>query len=267
MQTSKRGVLRRCSSTAIGVALSLLAAGCSSEHRAMREGLFIRVVTPVPPAFLTGPAALLLTNWASFSARLEVQSETSLGSQKSSSGQLLGRGAQLIYAPDPDTTPEARQQPGGYSFIWDVAHGRGYVLSEALQAYAPISAELRVTNLQTVAASTPAQRVAGHPCESSMVTAQSPDSVPTVFEVARALDLHHFPLVIRKQGKDSPEILSFSKVLFVPVDEGVFSPPDGFTPYPNPQAMADELAARRHNLHHKTAPPVQELPDMTRPTY
>lgn len=130
------------------------------------------MITPQPPAFLVGPSAVLLTNGAGFSARVEVQAESSLGSERNFSGQLLGRGAKLLYAPESDESADTHRQPGGYSFIWDVGENQGYVLSEALQGYAPVSSDLRVTNVAIQAGNSPAQRVSGHPCESATATAR-----------------------------------------------------------------------------------------------
>jgi len=228
----------------------------------MRQGTFTRVVTPQPPPFLTGPAGLLLTNWPGFSARIEVQSETSLGTERTTSGQLLGNGTKLLFAPETDENVDTHRQPGGYSFIWDVAQGRGYVLSEALQAYAPVAAELHVTNLQSAVGKSPAQRLSGHPCESTTVIAQMTEGAPTEFELLRAMDLHDFPMRIQTQAKVTPFTLNFSKVRFEPLPAQVFAPPDGFTPYPNPQAMADELAVRQHNLRRKSSGPVEQLPEL-----
>lgn len=228
----------------------------------MRQGAFTRVVTPEPPPFLTGPSAMLLTNWKSFSARVEVQTETSLGTEKTSSGAILGNGIKLLYAPESDENIDTHRQSGGYSFIWDLTQSRGYVLSEALQAYAPVAADLHVTNLQSAAGKAPAQRVSGHPCDSMSVTAQMTDGASAEFELLRALDLQQFPMRIQTQTKPIPFTLNFSKVRFEPLSPSVFAPPDGFTQYPNPQAMADELAARQHNLHRKTTGPPLALPEL-----
>src|SRR5215475_13501956 len=100
--------------------MGLLNTGCSSrKDAARREASFLHVVTPQPPPFLTGPTGVLLTNWSSFSARLDVQN--SGGAETSSSGQLLGSGSKLIYAPLVGENTDLPREPGGFSFIWDVA--------------------------------------------------------------------------------------------------------------------------------------------------
>lgn len=241
--------------------LALLAAGCSGHHgTAGGKGGFTRVVTPQPPGFLTGPLSLLLTNWAGFSARVEVQAQSSLDSDRNSSGQLLGRGTKLLYAPEAGEIPDGHRQPGGYSFIWDLAENRGYVLSEALQAYAPVSSDLRVTNLAIQAANIATQRFSGHPCDSATATARTADGTAAEFELLRAMDLNGFPVRIQAVTRANPITLNFSKVRLEPPPAEVFSPPDGFTKYPTPESMADEIAARQQNLSRKNREPIQPIP-------
>jgi hypothetical protein len=247
-------ILAVCSLTGLG----LMITGCASrKDAARREASFLHVVTPQPPPFLTGPTALFLTNWPSFSSRLDVQG--SGAGETSSSGQLLGSGSKLIYAPLAGENTDLPRQPGGFSFIWDVAQGRGYVLSEALQAYAPVSAELRITNFELVAGTGPMQRHSGHSCEPATAIIKTVDG-ETVFDLLRATDLRGFPFRIQARGNAGPVVLNFSDVRFEPVAANVFMPPDGFTLYPNPQAMADELAARQHNFRRKsTGAPLPEM--------
>lgn len=249
--------------TSTCLVLALLAPGCSREHTAkMRQGAFTRVVTPEPPPFLTGPAALLLTNWEGFSARVEVRTESSTGGERISEGELLGRGSKLLYAPQADENTDTHHQPGGYSFIWDAAQGRGYVLSEALQAYAPAVIKLNVTNLEKVVGGAPAQRLAGHPCETVTVTARLSDYPTRNFELWRAVDLNGFPMRIQTGTNSVPFTLNFSKVRFEVPAANVFAPPDGFSQFASPQAMADELAARQHNLRRKSPGQMQYMPEL-----
>jgi hypothetical protein len=244
-------------------AVVAIIAGCSARHDAvMRQGGFTRVVMPRPPAFLTGPAALLLTNVAGFSARTEVREENSLSTQSSSSGELLARGKKLLYAPDSDESTDTQRQPGGYSFIWDTAESRGYVLSEALQGYAPVSSALHVTNIEISASKAGAQRISGHPCEAATATVQSADGATVDFELLRALDLKGLPVQIQATTQPSPLKLTFSKIRLEAPPADVFSPPDGFTKYTTPEAMADELAARQNNLKRRNHDQMEPLTDM-----
>lgn len=239
----------------------LFLAGCShSGDFESRARGFTGVITPHPPIFFTGPACVLLTNTSGFSARVTAQTEGLTESERNYAGQLLGLGTKLLFAPDPGAIPKKQGPEGGFSFIWDAAENRGFVLSEALQAYAPVSASTHVTNL--VVSSMPAvpQKLAGHTCELAQATAQKDDGGNALFELLRATDLKGFPLRISSGGTNStPLTLTFSKVRLEPPGTDVFAPPDGFTKYSSPEAMADELAARNHNLRRKRTDDLQPI--------
>jgi hypothetical protein len=236
--------------------LALATPGCSGPRQAARRGGYGHVVTPTPPAFLTGPASLLLTNTSGFSTRAELQSQSSLGAIKSS-GELLGRGSKFFYAPDADDPADTSRQRGEYSFIWDAAENRGYVLSEALQAYAPIASALHVTNVENGVGQAGGQRVGGHPCESTRVLARMDDGSTAGFELLRAMDLNGFPVKIESTTNAVPFVLTLAKVRLETCAPSVFLPPEGFSKYPTPEAMADELAAREHNLRRKSLPQME----------
>lgn len=221
------------------------------------------MITPLPPPFLTGPAAFLFTNWPGFSARVEVPPQSGVATDRPATGQLLGRGTRLFYAPETDATADARHARGGYSFIWDVSEKRGYVLSEALQGYAPVAADLPVTNVVLQIGKAAAQRLAGHPCESAEAVVQMADSTTAGFEIFRAIDLNGFPLRVESVTNSSVFTLNLSKVRLEQPPAEVFAPPDGFTKYSSAEVMADELAARQNNLRRKsTGSPVESLPQM-----
>lgn len=248
-------------------AVILVVTGCSGPNATVLRQGFARVVTPRPPAFLAGPIALLLTNGAGFSARAEVQEESSLDKQSSSSGELLARGTKLLYAPNSAESTDAHHQPGGYSFIWDAAECRGYVLSEALQGYAPISSALPVTNIEFNPSKAGAQRISGHPCEPATATVRSADGATADFEILRAMDLNGLPVRIQAAAKPNPLTLTLSKIRLEAPPADVFSPPEGFTKYPNPDAMADELAARQNNIRRRNRGQMEPPSDLGRPPY
>ncbi len=222
----------------------------------------MRVVTPLPPAFMTGPASVLLTNSPGFSARVEVQPQGSSAITKGSSGQLLGRGTRLLYAPDTDESTDTHGRSGGYIYIWDVAQKRGYVLSEALQGYAPVTADLQITNVLVETGKGVAQRFSGHPCEPATAAVSLVDGTIARFELLRAIDLSGFPVRIESATNSINFALTFSKVRFEPPPDKVFLPPEDFTKYTTPEAMADELAARQNNLRRKSTPVMAPLPGL-----
>ena len=223
----------------------------------------MRVVMPTPPGFLSGPVSVLLTN-GGYGAHLEVQAQSRLDTDRSSSGQLVCLGSKLLYAPETDESVDAQRGRGSYLFIWDVAENRGYVLSEALQGYAPVSAGLHVTNVLMEPVAAAGQRFAGHPCESARADIQMADGTTAGFEVLKAIDLKDFPIRIESRTNAHVFTLSFSKVLLEPPSAKVFTPPDGFTEYSSPEAMADELAAREHNLRRKNPGALPAIPGQER---
>lgn len=214
---------------------ALLAGGCAhgpeTEH-----GAFVRVYTPQVPVFLSGPAAVLLTNTGGFSARVTDRGDSAFPGSESVEGELLGRGTTLIFAPR-ETGPEDKQlRVGGFSYIWDVASGSGYVLSDALQAYAPVASTLRVTNMVFGAGEN----------DSREATTLMNDGTKAVFRIWPADPRKQFPS--RIEGRTRPPFtLTFGKVRLEPPAADLFRPPDGFAKYPTAEALADEIAVRQHN--------------------
>src|SRR5262249_39204903 len=143
--------------------LMVLGFGCShSGETEVREKGYTGVVTAQPPAFFTGAACVLLTNSVGFSARISGQAESVCGRERSFSGQLLGLGSKLFFSPEQDEATGKQERAAGLSFIWDVNENRGYVLSETMQAYAPVSYNLRITNVVVSQVQAPPQKLAGH---------------------------------------------------------------------------------------------------------
>jgi hypothetical protein len=183
---------------------------------------------------------------------------------RTSSGQLLARGTKLLYAPESDEATDTHKHPGGYSFIWDVAAGKGYVLCEALQGYAPVSADLHVTNVSVEPGQAAAQRVSGHPADSAHAIVRMNDGSSAGFEMLRAMDLNGLPVRIESTTNSSVFTLSFSKIRLEQPAAEILSPPEGFTKYATPEAVADELAARQNNFRRKNPDLTQPLPELQR---
>lgn len=214
---------------------------------------------------MTGPASVLFTNWAGFSARVEIQTPGAVSTDSTSSGQLLGRGTRLLYLPETGENTDTHRHPTGYSFIWDVAESRGYVLSEALQAYAPMAADLHVTNVVLDIGKGSAQRFTGHPCEPATATVRTADGTVAGFELLRAIDLKGFPVRIESATNVMAFTLTLSKAQLEQSPPDVFSPPEGFTKYATAEALADELAARQNNLRRKSPIQMQPMPELGQP--
>jgi hypothetical protein len=236
----------------------VLVTGCASrENFEMRERGLTAVKTPHPPEFFTGLACALMTN-GGFSARVAVQVESVAEQEANLTGQMLGLGSKLLFAPDPGAITDKHQPNGGFSFIWDAKESRGYVLSEALQAYAPVSSKTHITNVVISATPAGAQKFAGHPCERVYALVQTQDGTGATFELLRATDLKGFPLKITSITNSTPLTVTFSKIHLESPGAEVFTLPDSFTKYTSVEAMADELAARNRNLRRK--PTEEPLP-------
>jgi hypothetical protein len=216
--------------------------------------------TPVPPLFLNGPMALLLTNAGGFRARVMFGSGAPSQVPRTTAGELMVQGGKMLFAPEPTIVAKNQPRPEDSAFVWDVNENRGYLLNEPLQAYAPISSSRLFTNITAGAAinSTSPDKVAGHPCQATEVTVTASDGVATVFQVWRATDLKGLPLRIQCPSGGVPLTLTLSKVRLGAVPNDLFLPPNGFTRYESPEAMMTEMALRKVNLSRKQIYQTQE---------
>jgi hypothetical protein len=225
-----------------------------------RAGSFEVLPAPVPPLFLNGPMALLLTNVDGFRARVVLESGAPAQAAPMAAGELLVRGSQLLFAPEPSRAPKKQARVRDSAFIWDVNGNHGYVLNDPLQAYAPMSSNRQYTTL-TVGATlnNPApERIAGHPCLATEVTVTASDGATTFFQVWRARDLNALPLRINCPSNGMPVSLTLSKVRLETVPEDLFLPPNGFTRYDSVEALMTELALRGMNLGRKPIYPIED---------
>ncbi len=220
------------------LAAAVFLSGCAHNLDLEKSG-FVRVFTPQVPVLLSGPAAVLLTNTGGFSARVALQERSGLPGQVPAEGELLGLGSKLVFAPRESGRPDKNPEAGGFSYIWDVALGSGFILSEALQGYAPVSSTLRATN-KVVSGASPLN-----------VTVFLNDGAKEVFRVWPNGERREFPS--RIESSSAPVFTAtVSKVRFQAPAADLFAPPPGFTKYPTPEALADEIAARRQNFRRGT---------------
>ena len=243
--------------------LASLISGCAHWSRAELETTGAGAFAPLPPVFLTGPASLLLTNAGGFSAHVLMKSDSLEPQQTGTSGELLSRAGKLLFAPDPGTL-DKKYSRGGFTFIWDVPNGRGTVLSEALQAYAPVTVSVTPTNLITRPGGTASEKVAGQAGETEDAIVEMTDGSRVTFRVLRAAELKRFPVRINCVSNKPPFALAFSKIRLESPQGELFVPPNGFTRYENAEAMMTELVMRQHNLKRGstggTTEPVYDYP-------
>jgi len=214
-------------------------AGCSSSRRAQYQ-LPEETLIAQPPVFLTGPAAVLLTNANAFSARLTIDRSGASDKVQTDSGQLLGQGNHLIYAPTGSDK----------IYIWDTQRHSGYILSEALQGYAPFSSAVVVTKVTTVSevAGPVSATINGHPGHEAQVVIAANDGSTNTFSVWRASDLNDFPVLIKTLNGPVAYRLTLSLVRSENFAAKLFLPPEGFTKYASVEAIANELLARKVKL-------------------
>jgi hypothetical protein len=236
-------------------ALAPLAGGCSHDRTAPhRDVAVVGVAAPEPPFFLTGPISVLLTNSEGWSARVLARNAAGPDPEKSAFGELLCQGSRLHYAPSQEE-PQGQHAPaGGFSYVWDVAQNRGYLLSETLQGFTPLTGKTQVTNLIETAAQARPEKIEGHRCKQQEVLVKTSDGGTAVFRVWQAADLKGLPVRISSVTTDLPTTLTFSRIRLGPPAGESFEPPAGFTKYDSPSAMIDELAIRDRNFKRKLEP-------------
>jgi hypothetical protein len=230
-----------------GTAIALMFCnGCASSERADdRFGLTERFIPPRQPVFITGPAALLLTNVEVFSCHVLAQGAS--GSQQA--GELFGRSGKLLFALEADPAAGKRFRTGGFSFLWDTREAKGFLLSDALQGVAPLASNATFTNvLSRTAADTAPQQIQGYHCEAENAVVTGSDGPTSLFQVWRARDLRNFPVRITSEEGQAPMTISFSKVRFEAPPNEEFLAPEPFTKYANPESLVNEFVMRQQQL-------------------
>ena len=239
----------------------LLGAGCAHSHRPESPGAALgSSLSSKPPLFLTGPAAVLLTNSDGFGARVTFTSGWSSNPARAESGQLFARQGKLYFEPDPDDSSAGKSRAGRLSFIWDVAGNSGLVLSEPLQGYAPLTSTVLLTNLVVQPARGAAERIEGHPAEQATATVMASDGTATEFQVLRATDLNGVPVRITARSDSGSMLVVLSKIRREAPPVEVFRPPDGFTKYESQEAMMNELLSRLQNVRRSIKEPIGPIP-------
>ena len=231
----------------------MLASGCAHSRNKNRFGLD---PPPVPP-FLSGPMAVLLTNTNGFSCHVVMTIGSPPNPKETVSGELLCRGSQLLFAPDAHSPANKKFARGQFSFLWDVAGRHGYLLSEALQGYAPISSQVQATNVLTVDSRPAAAQLEGYRCQRTTVEVECSNGSKASFQVWRASDLNAAPVRIASASPGRPLLANFSQFRRLAPAVRLFVPPDSFTRHESAETMMAEMAMRQENLRRK---PAEERP-------
>lgn len=243
-------------------AVGALVSGCShsKEYDRMEAGI-AGAYAAQPPAFLNGPMSALLTNANGYTAHVTVLGDTLATTDGLSAGQLLCRGGKLLFAPALGQSKKKTARAGGFAFIWDVASASGYVLSGALEGYAPVSSGSHVTNV-VVGTKAPSEKGPGGAAAETNVVNMN-DGTSSTFIVWRGPI--GIPTRISVTGSGIPLTLTLSDIQPGPPTGEVFTPPEEFTKYTSPEALADEVVARQHDLRRKPSLPLESIPPSMRP--
>jgi hypothetical protein len=231
----------------VGIALILIAATSGCVHTGQRYGFAVGVETSLPEAtaIVTGPVAAGLAHGDAFTSEFTMTLQDASGPPLT--GQLFAREGKLrLEVVFPQNRKTGRL--GNFGVIWDQTVRQGYIISDALQGYAPISEMTWVTNLVTEAVAAPAERVEGHPVDHANVTFKDSGGQTTVIQLLRAQDMDNLPLQIHSLSGPQSFTLTLAKIQRVIPAIDLFSLPDGLTRYDSETALLGELAARQENV-------------------
>jgi hypothetical protein len=236
------------------ILLTALAAGCAHSDKPKVEERPVAaggIPVPAPPVFLTGAMAPFFTNAEGFRAHAVLEGPPSATRREVISGELMGRGGRLFFAPDPGAPTSKRSHPEDFSYVWNVAEDRGFLLNGPLEGYAPISLNVQFTNLVVRSGAAAPEKVAGYVCQVSDVKATASDGAQTDLQVWRATELKGIPVRAAGTVNGVPVKFSLSKVRLEAPPEDLFLPPADFTSYASADLMVNELAARQDNQKRK----------------
>jgi hypothetical protein len=250
------GCLRMASAAAVIVAVGL-SGGCASRPE-IQTAKFMKAPAPVMPISLAGPGALLFTNLPGFSAKLVIENPDS--TEEPRQGELLGRDGRLLLAPSGSKSEEKTQRDPGFMFLWNVANNAGYILAEVLQGYAPVNGT-NTYKTPVVRSEAPSpDRVGGYACNLQEVTVEDGQGRIHMFKVWRAPELKGFPVRVQRLGTNSSLALTLSKVRLEAPPENLFSPPESFARYANPDVLMSEIVLREQNLRRKGPAEIWQSP-------
>lgn len=257
VQNETQKSARLGSQLAAGLLAVLLASGCASDSRNAQRLAADRAAHAVPP-FL-GPAASLLTNAIGYSAHAVLSPLPPSSTVRAVAGKLFVQGTRLVFTPT----------QGRVFFIWDASVGAGYVLNEALQAYAPAAAEAEILDakVDSQRADPLFETIRGHPCKTEDVIFTLRGRPPAEFTTWRAAEFKGVPLRIKSINGSARFTMELSDVRLESPPSGIFMPPQDFTKYASTDSMMVELISRRAALSRKnpeliteSAPPPSHNP-------
>ena len=231
----------------IGLAALLLAAGGCAHSRSPASVAADNAWQVMPPVLsaLTGPGAVLLTNLAGWQGQVVFTLAAADGHTRQVTGWLAVSQGRLNF----ESAAAGKNLSGRFGIIWDTAANTGWLMSEALQGAAPVSATNRYTVSQREPNASGTETRAGHPVQNALVTLQVSDGKTVQYQVAQATDLALLALQAVPLTGPAPVTFSVSNLKLTPAAESEFTPPDDYTKYTDAVALLDELISRQRTVY------------------
>jgi hypothetical protein len=222
---------------AMSLALAFLAGGCASKaplpdpiHEPVQRLL------PRLTEVVTGPAAGLLTNLNGYRARFTIDFGSNAFEELSASGDLQARDGKLCFEPVFKQGKHKGMDAGGFILIWDTTGKSGFVLSDALQGYAPVGSAFGAAYTNAGA-----------------------------WKVEPAKNFNGLATRIECDDPRRPFTLTLSDIKPELPPPDIFVPPDGFTKYDSEGLLLGELAARQRAVIGANRKPSEEEPSAPEP--
>jgi len=188
---------------------------------------------------------MLLTNGVGFQAEFDL-SFADAAAPPSLTGRIFVRGEKILLQSAPAKSKSA--SAGEFNLMWNETAGQGFFSSESLQGFAPIGRTVHVANLAVQKIASPAPPLDGRPMDIADATATDDSGKSQTFEWMRASDAGDLPTQIRSLNAPRNFTLTLAKIQPGRPPEEMFLPPDGFTKYPSPAALLEELASRQREV-------------------
>jgi hypothetical protein len=234
------GTLRTFLGWAAAILGGALLAGCASAPEPQWEDGRVDLETKAPLP-LDVSVAWLFTNQPPFRAKVAM-TRAGDSADRPVQALLAGSGGRLYYSTD---HRDRDDRPRNLGFVWDAGTASGFVMSDALQGYAPLAAAPKLTAVEPpVTEGALFEKVDGHEARIRSYVGVLEDGSRVEMRVWEATDLRGFPVRIQQRSRGGLSTATISDVRFEAVASGLFQPPEGFTRFESSDRMINELLRR-----------------------
>jgi hypothetical protein len=199
-----------------------------------------------PPDFLVGPITMVLTNRPGFSAHVVATVGPPDGRGQTNLGELLERDGRLIFEPELEIKSKHTLAASGLLFIWNENRHSGYVVSDALQGFAPVDPALDIPTLavESMTDKKDVKKIDGRVCHRWEAVVPFANGMKVPVTLWQTDDAIKFPMRIECSNGTDVMTLNFSELRLESPPEDLFEPPEGFTSYASASALMNELLQR-----------------------